>query len=188
MRMSSRERARRRRGLVASLLALGCAGAASADSQRGSLDEPATSARYYQVTCSDDGSGPPMSLVTQIRDDSPDAPPLVSVQIQKGSLATNGTDATDADSAFGPAVWVNGGSGVYNVFVDKTEAGPERFTLSFQCMTGANGTGVPTGTSIFPSAVQVPAVPLPGWIALAASLLVGARRAWPRRGRRGPSS
>lgn len=179
-----RARRHRTRALVlpAWLFCLGAAAGASADTQGGSLAAEASSARYYQVTCSDDGSGPPLSLVTQVRDLAPIAAPLLSVQIQKGNLATNGTDAVDADAGFSPPVWVNGGAGVYDVFVDKTASGAEGFTLSFQCMTGADGSGVPTGTSISPSVPSVPALPTLAVVALAAGLVGGAGAA--RRPRR----
>jgi len=180
-------RARRKRtralGLPVLLFCLGTAAGGSADTQGGSLAAEASSARYYQVTCSDDGSGPPLSLVTQVRDLAPVAAPLLSVQIQKGNLATNGTDAVDADAGFSPPVWVNGGAGVYDVFVDKTASGAELFTLSFQCMTGADGSGMPAGTSISPSVPSVPALPALAALALVVGLIGGAgaahRPRWP---------
>lgn len=143
---------------------------AQADTQPGSLATDAGAARYYQVTCSDDGSGPPASLVVAVRDVAPVAAPLVSVQIQKGSAARNATDAVDGDAGFSPSVFVDGGAGVYDVFVDKSAAGDEGFVLSFQCTMGAGGTGNPTGTSIFPSVEEVPLLPFAGWLALAALL------------------
>ena len=143
---------------------------AQADTQPGSLGADASAANLYQVTCSDDGSGPPASLVVAVQDTAPASAPLVSVQIQKGSAARNATDAVDGDAAFSPQVFVDGGAGVYDVFVDKSDAGDEGFVLSFQCTTGAGGTGSPTGTSIFPSVEEVPLLPLAGWLALAALL------------------
>jgi hypothetical protein len=144
--------------------------AAQADTQPGSLAADAGAANLYQVTCSDDGAGPPASLVVAVQDTAPAAAPLVSVQIQKGSAARNATDAVDADTGFSPQVFVDGGAGVYDVFVDKSDAGAEGFVLSFQCTTGAGGTGSATGTSIFPSVEEVPLLPLAGWLALAALL------------------
>jgi hypothetical protein len=161
------------RGGVALAVALAWAASASALTQPGSLAAEASAANLYQVTCSDDGSGAPASLAVAVRDDAPSAAPLVNVQIQKGSAASNATDAADGDGTFSPAVFVNGGAGVYDVFVGKTAAGAESFTLSFQCTTGAGGTGSPTGTSIFPStAPEVPALPLAAWLALAALITV----------------
>jgi hypothetical protein len=160
--------------LLASLLAH--AATASAATQPGVLGAAASAANYYQVTCSNDGSGAPASLVVSVRDASPIAAAQVSVQIQKGSVATSSTDAVDGDASFSPSVWVNGDAGVYAVYVDKTEAGEESFTLAFQCMTGDDGTGVPTGTSIFPSAAEVPALPGVAHVVLAAALIAGATR------------
>lgn len=144
--------------------------AAQADTQPGSLATDAGAANYYQVTCSDDGAGPPASLAVAVRDVAPVAAPLVSVQILKGAAARNATDAVDGDAGFSPTVFVDGGAGVYDVFVDKSAAGDEGFVLSFQCTTGAGGTGNATGTSIFPSVEKVPLLPLAGWLVLAALL------------------
>jgi len=150
--------------------ALALAGGARANTQPGSLGTDAGASAYYQVTCSNDGRGAPASLTVAVRDDAPVAAPVVSVQVQKGNAARNATDTGDGDGSFSPAAFVNGGAGLYDVFVDKTAAGAENFTLSFQCTTGAGGTGGPTGTSIFPSAVEVPLLPFAGWLALVALL------------------
>jgi hypothetical protein len=150
--------------------ALALAGGARANTQPGSLGADASAAAYYQVTCSNDGRGAPASLTVAVQDTAPVAAPLVSVQVLKDSAARNATDDSDGDAGFSPAVFVNGGAGVYKVFVDKTAAGAESFTLSFQCTTGSGGTGSPTGTSIFPSVAQVPLLPFAAWLALAALL------------------
>jgi hypothetical protein len=157
-------------GLAAALL---LAGPAAAITQPGSLASAAEDVDFYRVTCSNDGSGAPASLVTQVLDASPVAAPLVSVQSQKGSLATNATDPVDGDGSASPAAFVNGGAGSYDVFVDKSAAGAESYQLSVQCMTGANGTGVATGTALTPISTGAPAVPAlsPGsLLALAAGL------------------
>ena len=83
-----------------------------------------------------------------VLDTAPAAAPLVAVQGQKGILATNSTDATDADATPSPAVVLNGGAGVYDVLVYKTAAGSESYTLTFHCLTGPDGTGDHTGTSL----------------------------------------
>jgi hypothetical protein len=164
-------------------LVLVCAGGAAAKMRSESLDSAAASSDLYQVTCFDDGSGAPASLLIQIRDAAPTAAPLVSAQIRKGTAATSTTDATDADAGFSPSVWVNGAAGVYDVFVDKTAAGGEDYDLFYECMTGSNGGGTATGSSIFPEGPPaVPALPL-GWALwlaaglLASGLLGGARPA-----------
>jgi hypothetical protein len=150
----------------------------------------ATGVDYYQVSCSDDGSGPPASLVLQVLDAAPAAEPLVGVQAQKGFLATNATDATDADSAASPAVSLNGGAGAYDVFVDKSGAGAERYRLTVQCRTGANGGGVDAGTTLTPIAAgpSVPVLTSRGLLTLAASLLAIGSTALRRGGRRARES
>jgi hypothetical protein len=133
---------------VALLAAVALPQAARAHTQNGSLGSAATATDFYQVTCSDDGSGAPASLTLQVLDASPAAAPLVAVQGQKGSLAKNGTDPVDADAAASPLISLNGGAGVYDVLVHKTDAGSESYTLTFHCLTGPDGTGDHTGTSI----------------------------------------
>jgi hypothetical protein len=141
---------RRRRAAAAIVLlaALALPQAARAHTQNGSLGSAATATDFYQVTCSDDGSGPPASLTLQVLDASPAAAPLVAVQAQKGTLATNSTDPVDADATASPLVVLDGGAGVYDVLVYKTDAGVESYTLTFHCLTGPGGTGDHTGTSI----------------------------------------
>jgi hypothetical protein len=159
---------------LATLFALALAAqGARAGTLGGSLDAAAESADLYQVTCSDDGRGAPASLAAQVGDAAPVAAPLVSVQIQRGAAATNATDATDGDAGLSPLTFVNGGAGLYFVFVAKTGPGAESYTLTYQCMTGANGGGVATGTSISPSGdpvPEVPALPLLGLVLLALAL------------------
>jgi hypothetical protein len=156
--------------LIAALL---LAGDAAALTQPGSLGNPASEVDFYRATCSDDGSGAPASLLAQVLDAGPFAAPVLSVQIQKGALATNATDAVDGDAGASPAVFVNGAAGNYDVFVDKSDAGAESYQLSVQCMTGANGGGVPTGTALAPIAtgeIAAPALTPSGLLALAAGL------------------
>jgi hypothetical protein len=160
------------RAAFVALVTLVLAAGAHAKIRSESLDAAAASADLYQVTCFDDGSGAPLSLVTQIRDAAPTAAPLVGAQIRKATAATSATDPSDGDAGFSPAVFVNGGAGVYDVFVDKTAAGAEDYDLFYECMTGTGGGGVPTGSSIFPPGPpEVPALPFGFAIWLAALLL-----------------
>jgi hypothetical protein len=133
-------------GLVLLALALGGASLASAHTQNGSLGTSASATDYYAITCSNDGSGAPGSLVLEVLDAGPVAAPLVSAQIRKGSLLTNTTPAGDGE--WSPLVFLNGGAGTYDVLVDKSDAGAESYTLDFHCVTGTNGGGVHTGTAI----------------------------------------
>jgi hypothetical protein len=151
-------------------LALALAGGASAESRNGSLELEAGATDYFEVTCFDDGRGAPLSLATQVLDAAPVAAPFVSVQTLKGNVAINGTDAVDGDVSPSPLTWVNGGAGTYEVFVDKTEAGEETYTLAIACMTGTDGTGVETGTDILGTE---PAPSVPTLSGLARLALVG---------------
>jgi hypothetical protein len=161
------------------LAALLHAAPALALTQGGSLATAESDTDFYQVTCSNDGSGAPASLVAQVLDEAPVAAPLVSVQTQKTSpaVATNATDAVDGDAGASPSVALNGGAGTYDVFVDKSAAGAESYTLTVQCMTGINGGGVPTGIAITPistgapSEPSVPALSPAGLLGLAAGLV-----------------
>lgn len=139
-----------RRSILVALVFVGFAGLpAAADTQTGSIGAAASATDFYQVICSDDGSGPPGSLSVQIQDSAPAAPPIVSAQVRVGSLLLNATDPTDGDGVAGPFVHVNGGSATtYDVLVDKTAAGAENYVLTFHCMTGPNGTGLHTGTAV----------------------------------------
>jgi hypothetical protein len=139
---------RRAAALAALLAALGLPQAARSHTQNGSLGSSATATDYYQVFCSDDGSGPPASLFLHVLDVSPAAAPLVAVLAQRGVLVVNSTDATDADTTPSPIAYLNAGAGAYDVLVYKTASGSESYTLTFHCMTGPNGTGDHTGTTI----------------------------------------
>jgi hypothetical protein len=134
--------------LAAVLAVAGWPADAGAHTQNGSLGSGTLNTDFYQVTCSDDGSGTPASLSLHVLDTAPAAAPLVAVQAQKGTLVANSTDAADADATTSPTVSVNGGPGVYDVLVYKTASGAETYTLTFHCMTGPDGTGDHTGTSI----------------------------------------
>ncbi len=147
--------------LVASLAN---AGSARADTRSGALADVASAGDYYQVTCSNDGAGAPASLSVQVQDVAPVATPIVSVQARRANAATNSSDDTDGDTGASPLVFVNGGAGAYDVFVDKTAAGVESYVLTYTCMTGANGGGVRTGTAITASSVAAP-VPALGFAA-----------------------
>jgi hypothetical protein len=130
---------------LCALLLAGVARGALAHTQSGSLGDAAGSTDYYQVTCLDDGAGPPAALAIQILDAAPAAAPLLSVQARKGLLLSNSTDPTDGDSSPSPLVHLPGGPGVYDVLVDKTAAGAENYTVTFHCVTAGDEH---TGTEI----------------------------------------
>ncbi len=134
------------------------AGEAIGASLVGTLPSSAIEATLLVVECSNDGAGEPVSLTIQVRDLAPISSPVVSLQARRGSSAKSTTDAGDGDAAASPSVAVNGGTGRYDVFVDKNAEGVEDFEVTAQCWTGTGGTGVPTGTSLF--APQGGAVPI----------------------------
>jgi len=133
---------------LAAATALALARAADAHTQTGALATAASATDLYQVTCSDDGSGPPQSLLLQVQDTTSSSAPLVGVLGQRGSLTTNTVDPTSGDANPGPLVYVNGSSGVFNVIVYKMGPGADSYTLTYHCYTGVNGTGIHTGTAI----------------------------------------
>lgn len=143
--------------VLTALPALLAANAGSAATRSGALGAAASASALLAVDCVDSGSGVPASLTIQVANLAPISGAIVLAQIRKGLLATNTTDPVDGDGSASPAVFVNGGAGRYDVFVDKTAAGAETFELSAQCWTGAGGTGAPAGTSI--SAADGGAVP-----------------------------
>jgi hypothetical protein len=153
-----------------SLLALAAPATGFAVERGGLLADAASAVDYYQVTCSNDGSGVPQSLAVQVRDRAPVSAPLVSVQAQKGFAATNTTDPMDGDSNPSPVAAVNGGAGAYDVFVDKSAAGPDGYSLTAECKTGLDGAGGTTGTAIVPIATSGP--PIPALPPFAAGFLV----------------
>lgn len=123
--------------------------ASRAHTQNGNLGAGAAATDYYQVTCSDDGTGIPASLSVQISDEAPAAAPLVGVQVRNGPDLLTSTDPVDGDGAASPLIHVNVRSGfVFDVLIDKTGAGGENYVLTFHCKTGPDGTGLHTGTDI----------------------------------------
>ncbi|MFO0690448.1 MAG: hypothetical protein U0900_17230 [Myxococcota bacterium] len=144
-----RSRSRAALAFGAALLAAGGAKPVAAHTQAGGLGTGAAATDYYQVLCSNDGTGVPASLSVQISDEAPAAATLVSVQVRNGPDLLTSTDPTDADGAPSPFVHVNVRSGtVFDVLIDKTGSGAENYVLTFHCMTGPDGTGLHTGTDI----------------------------------------
>lgn len=121
------------------------AGAALAHTQNGALGDAPHATDYYQVTCSDDGSGVPKSLVVQVTARSA---PVTSVLAHRAADAVNSSDLNGADAPSSPLEFVNGGDGVYNVFVTKAGGGAATYTLLYHCMTELNGTGQHAGTTL----------------------------------------
>ena len=152
---------------------LGAPRAVDAATRTGTLPSSATAAQLLFLDCSDDGAGVPLSATVQIRDLAPGAVPVVSVQLRRGAAATNSSDDGDGDATASPQVFVNGGSGRYDVYVDKSATGEEIYEVSAQCWTGTVGSGAPTGTSLFSAqGGAVPAASLPWQVLLVTGLLL----------------
>ncbi len=128
---------------ASALTILGYVGGASAHDISGALGKSPTATDYYQLSCYDDGNGPADHLSIQVIDMAPVAKPLISVQVTKGILAGNTTDAVDGNATYSPALKMKGGDGDYAVTVDKTAAGLETYSLQYHCETS---TGDHTGT------------------------------------------
>ena len=60
---------------------------ALAHTQDGSHGDSADSTDYYQITCSDDGSGRPASMMAQVQNRGPAAASMVSVVVHRGTAA-----------------------------------------------------------------------------------------------------
>lgn len=141
------------------ICALVLASSAEAVTGTGTLSADPADGELLRVECFDDGSGAPVALVARVEDMSASSPPFVSVQVVKGNAATNATDPVHADGSPSPAVFIDGGAGEYDVWVDKSGSGEKDWQLTLSCTTGAGGTGVETGILV-PGWVQ--AVPLGG--------------------------
>lgn len=126
------------------LTVLGYAGSASAHDISSGLGKAATATDYYQISCYDDGNGPADHLYIQVIDMAPVAKPMISVQVTKGILASNTTDAVDGNATYSPALTIKGGNGDYAVTIDKTAAGLETYSLQYHCETSS---GDHTGTA-----------------------------------------
>jgi len=172
--------------LATAALLVAAAGPAAAATFAGSLPNAAADGVILAVDCTDSGTGAPASLSIAVEDTAPALAPVVSAQIRKGNAAVNTTDSADADGGASPAVFVNGGAGRYDVWVDKSAAGAEAFVVSAQCWTGAGASGSPAGTAIFAiRGGSVPASSAFAALALGAALVAAATASLVRIGRRG---
>jgi hypothetical protein len=120
----------------------------SAHDANGSLGASRAAMDYYQVKCYDDGNGAGSTgrLEVKIKDLSPVAKPLISVQVIRDNIAKNTTDAVDANAAYSPLISFNGGDGFFYMTVDKTAAGVENYSVAYHCLSPS---GEHVGTDIF---------------------------------------
>ena len=121
-------------------------GLAFAHTQNGSLGPPSTATDYYHVTCSDEGAAR-LNRWCSVQNSGP-LPASVIVLVQRDSAAISSADLFAGDGGYSPPTFVNGGAGVFNVFVIKTAEGGSNYTLQYDCMTGNNGGGLPTGNTL----------------------------------------
>ncbi len=124
--------------------AFGMPSAANAATQEQSLGSDLAVIDRYRVTCSAANGADSIRLAARVKNNTP-ASPSLSVQVYKGSVATNSTDAVGGDAVFSPLSYVAKGNGTYFIAVDKTAAGTVDYTLYYQCETGQ---GVATDSNI----------------------------------------
>ena len=134
-----------------SLTMAGFAELTSAHSLSGSLGNAAGAVDFYQVTCSDDGNGPPSYMVTSVESTITAPTPRVTVQARVNESASNTTDPTNGDGNASPSGKLTAGGGLYNILLYKDGAGVQNYALEYHCITAK---GVHTGTTENPPAIQ----------------------------------
>jgi len=125
---------------------LGSAPVVNADTQDQALGGGPGVVDRYRITCSAANGADTAGLAIQVKNNTPESPAL-SVQVYKGSVAANSTDAASGDTAFSPASYIARGNGSYFVAVDKAGTGALDYTLYYQCVTG-QGAATDTAVSI----------------------------------------
>lgn len=112
---------------------------AHAHSARATLDPTGTKPSFTamaQVTCFNDGSGPPVALYVRVRDNSPAvAGLLINVQVLKGNEALAISDTVSGDADYSQPIQLEAGGGVYTVLINKTAAGVRNFDFEWHCVT-----------------------------------------------------
>jgi len=100
------------------------------------------------ITCFDDAGEVADSLIARIRDDSPSVPGLlVNLQIFKNGKSISITDTVSGDASYSPFIKLQGGGGVYWIWVNKTDEGERRFVLDYHC-NAANDSHVGTDIDV----------------------------------------
>ncbi|MCK5354700.1 MAG: hypothetical protein KAJ63_06245 [Methyloprofundus sp.] len=108
----------------------------SAGATLGADGKKASATALAAITCFDDGNGRPEGLFTQIKDMSDPVPGLlINIQLYKGLQAVSITDTVSGDADYSEGIQLNGGPGVYQMIVNKTDVGPKRFDVIWHCMT-----------------------------------------------------
>ncbi|MCF8006110.1 MAG: hypothetical protein K9K84_01765 [Methylovulum sp.] len=141
-----------KQALIMSMLISLFSNNATAHDLSGSLGQASSAVDFYQIHCFDDGAGANGYLEAELRDETPIAAPLISMQISVGERVYNTTDAKDADAAYSPSLQVAGNADEYYLItINKTAAGKENYAVSYHCLTAENQH---TGTEIFRIADQ----------------------------------
>ncbi len=134
--------------LLASLLiSCGYTSTSLAHSGGGTMDPTGTNAHFTavaDVSCFDDGNGPPHHLAVRIRDTSPPVAGLfISLHVLKGGRGISTTDTIPGDFHFSPEVTLAAGAGNYTLMATITDKGPRSFIADWHCETIDN---IHTGT------------------------------------------
>jgi hypothetical protein len=115
--------------------------------QSGSLGKATLSAAatdIYAVNC----AAGTKYLSFSVRDVAPVKPPLISIQVTKGAVASAlSTDSRDGDLKYSPELRLNGNAGVYTMKISKSASsvkGAELYIALFSCR---NAIGDQTGTT-----------------------------------------
>jgi len=111
-------------------LSVGYAGMSQAHKESGVMGEQADFLGYALVSC----ESPSSYFEAAIKDLSGAVAGLyVNLQIIKGSQADSTTDPVSGDNDFSSYARVDGGTGTYQLLVNKTAAGLRAFEVSFHC-------------------------------------------------------
>ncbi len=121
------------------LVSFGSSGVVGAHTYTGSLRKPASATDFFQVTCYDDGAGYADHLVVEVKDELPKANPIINVLLVSEGIAKNATDSSDGDALGSPEINIKGSNGtIYYIFVSKTKAGFENYSLEYHCVSNSN--------------------------------------------------
>ncbi len=97
------------------------------------------------VSCVDDGNGPPDHIFIRIKDNGEaDSGTVLNLLVYKANKAISTSDPIPGDADFGPGVELHGGGGRYTLMVSTTGAGARNFIAEWHCETADN---VHTGTT-----------------------------------------
>jgi len=107
----------------------------------GGLGNNRSAIDVFQVRCFDDGAGPNDHLIASIKDLTPVARPLVSLQLSTSTKALNTTDRVDGDPISSPYIKLKGngtGTDFYLLSINKTSSGQESYSVQYHCQTVDN--------------------------------------------------